>query len=324
MSTPFRKEVTFDKGRLVWGAPGKTKDKDKAGKPLTTKDGSPRIKCDFGVAIPKAGTAAWWQTKWGAELYQVALASFPNLFDPTTKALLPGRKFSFKVTDGDSQIPNENGRIPAQQEGYAGCWVVAFGSSFVPRCVRFENGAFVDINPAEIKTGHEVQVAGSVDSNGDAQKSGVYVNHGLVAHAGILPEIISTGIDPIAAGLGTSFNGTLPMPAGGLPAGGLPNPGTPAVGLPAPGLPMAGPAPVLLSQTQALPSAALPAPTGVAPQPGFLAPGAPVPGAPAAPVPVPPVVVGPVMTTKAGGVPWASFAAQGWKEADARAQGYIV
>lgn len=321
MRTPFWKEVTFDKGRVVWGAPGKTKDKDKAGKPLTTKDGSPRIKCDFGVAIPKAGTTVFWQTKWGAELYQVALAAFPHLFDPVTKALLPGRKFSFKVTDGDSLIPNENGRVPAQQEGYPGCWVVAFGSSFIPRCVRWQTGAFVDIPPAEIKTGHEVQVAGSIDSNSDTAKPGVYVNHGLVAHAGILPEIISQGIDPVAAGLGQGFSGSLPMPAGGLPAGALPNPGTPAAGFPAPGLPSAGPAPVFPSQAQALPAVTLPAPTGVAPQPGFLAP---VPNAPAAPVPVPPVVVGPVMTVKANGVPWASFAAQGWTEADARAQGYIV
>lgn len=309
MSTPFLKQVTFSKGRIVWGAPSKTKDKDKAGKPLTTKSGAPRIKCDFGVAIPKAGTTVFWQTPWGAEIYGVALASFPHLFDPATKQLLPGRKFSFKVTDGDSNIPNENGRRPCDQEGYQGCWVVSFGSSFVPRCVRYENGAWADINPDQIKTGHEVEIAGSVDSNGDAQKSGVYVNHGLVAHAGILPEIISQGVDPNVAGFTPGFSGSFPTPATGLPApvpGGLPAP-VPTVQLPV--------------ASVSLPAAAAPAPTGVAPQPGFLAPSVPV--APVS-VPVAPVVAGPVMTAKASGVPWSSFAAQGWKEIDARMQGYIV
>lgn len=308
MSTPFLKQVTFGKGRIVWGAPSKTKDKDKAGKPLTTKSGAPRIKCDFGVAIPKNGSVAFWQTPWGAELYGVGLAAFPHLFDPTTKQLLPGRKFSWKVTDGDSPVPNENGRRPCDQEGYQGCWVISFGSSFVPRCVRFENGAWVDINPDQIKTGHEVEIAGSVDSNGDAQKSGIYVNHGLVAHAGILPEIVSQGIDPGAAGFTPGFSGSFPTPAAGLPTG-----AAATVSLPSP-----LPAVTLPSAAVLLPAAAAPVPTGVAPQPGFLAPSAPVL------VPFAPVVAGPVMTAKAGGVPWASFAAQGWKEADARAQGYIV
>lgn len=313
MTTPFFKQVNFPKGRVVWGAPSKTKDKDKAGKPLTTKSGAPRIKCDFGVAIPKNGTVSFWQTPWGAEIYGVGLASFPHLFNPTTKALLEGRKISWKITDGDSTIPNENGRKPCEQEGYPGCWVVAFGSSFVPRCVRFENGAWVDISPDQIKTGHEIEVAGSIDSNGDTQKPGVYVNHGLVAHAGILPEIVSQAVDPSAAGFTPGFSGSFPTPATGLPApGGAPAP----VSLPAPASAAALPA-----AAAPLPSAAAPAPTGVAPQPGFLAPGAPAPGVPAAPVPVP---SGPTMTAKAGGVPWASFAAQGWKEADARTQGYIV
>lgn len=323
MSTPFRKEVTFDPGRVVWGAPGKTIDKDrKTGKPLTDKQGKPRIKCDFGVAIPKNGTTSFWQTTWGAALYQVALASFPNLFDPTTRALLPGRKFSFKVTDGDSDVPNENGRKPCEQEGYPGCWVVAFGSQFVPRCVRWDNGAWVDIDPALIKTGHEVQVAGSVDSNGDAQKSGVFVNHGLVSHTNAsLPEIISTGVDPSAAGLkqqhiggsapAGALPGSQPAPAAGLPAAG-PLPGGP--------LPGAGPAP----------AATLPAagpggpPTAVVPNTGILNTGAPA--APAAPAPDAPAAppAGPTMTAKAGGVSYEAYRAKNWTDDQLRAHGLMV
>lgn len=319
MSTPFRKEVTFDPGRLVWGAPSKTKDKDKKGKPLTTKDGKPRIKCDFGVAIPKNGTVNFWQTAWGAVIYQVALAANPNLFDPQTRVLLPGRKFSFKVTDGDSTTPNENGRKPCEQEGYPGCWVIAFGSSFQPRCVRWDNGAWVDIDPALIKTGHEVQVAGSVDSNADTEKPGVYVNHGLVSHTNAsLPEILSTGIDPTAAGLkqqhvgGTATAGALPGSQQPAPAAGL---------LPAAGpLPSAGPSAALPGVAGPLPGAA---PTAVVPNTSILsasappAPSAPVPDAPAPPA-------GPVMTAKAGGVTYEAYRAKSWTDEQLRQHGLMV
>lgn len=309
--TAFWKELTFPVGRLVWGAPSKTKDKDKGGKPLTTKQGQPRIKCDFGVAIPKEGSVNFWQTTWGAEIYRVAMAAAPHLFDPTTRALLPGRKFSFKITDGDSDIPNENGRKPKDQEGYPGNWVVAFGSSYQPRCVRWDNGAWVDIPPEQIKTGHLVQVAGSIDSNQDTSKPGVYVNHGLVAHAGIADEIISTGVDPTAAGLNQGFAGQAPAAAGPLPgsqpapAGALPGAG-PA---PAASLPLAGP---------------LPAPTGVIPNTGILNAGAPA--APAAPAPDAPAAppAGPTMTAKAAGVTYEAYRAKNWTDDQLRQHGLMV
>lgn len=326
MSTPFKKDdVTFDEGRLVWGGPGKTTDKDSKGKALTTKDGKPRIKCDFGVAMPKNGTTNFWQTKWGAEIYTVALAAFPGLFDPVTRALLPGRKFSFKVTDGDSDIPNENGNKPRDQEGYAGCWVVAFGSSFVPRCVRFESGAWKEIPAESIKTGDYVQVAGSIDSNGDAQKSGVYVNHGLVAHTGIGVEIVSRGsIDPVAAGLTTAFRGQLPTSAAGpgapagpglgsLPTGG-PAPGLPSVGLP--GVPAAGP-PAGPTAVASNPSILGAGTASILPGPGAPAPG---PGGPPGPVAPPP---GPVMTAKAT-YSYESYKASGWSDDQLRAGGLMV
>lgn len=319
--TAFWKELTFPVGRLVWGAPGKTKDKDSKGKPLTTKSGAPRIKCDFGVAIPKEGTTTFWQTPWGATIYQIALACAPHLFDPTTRALLPGRKFSFKITDGDSDIPNENGRKPKEQEGYPGNWVVAFGSSFQPRCVRWDNGAWVDIPPEQIKTGHLVQVAGSVDSNQDTSKPGVYVNHGLVAHAGIGNEIISTGVDPSAAGLNQGFSGQAPAAAGPLP-GSQP---TPAAGLPAagplPGAPVSS-LPSSLPQATPAPAAGLP-PTGVVPNAGILNVGAPAaPAAPSAPAPDAPPMRR--MTEAAKGVSYESYKAKNWTDEQLVQHGLMV
>jgi hypothetical protein len=227
--------------------------------------------------------------------------------------------FAFKITDGDSTIPNKKGRKPVDQEGYKGCWVLWFSSEYAPRTFNANGTAPVD--PNSIKPGHFVQVAGTVDTNGSDNQPGVYLNHSLVAHAGFGPEI-SWGPSPTEVGFGRGgvAPGMSATPVGALPAavaGALPAPGAPA----AASSPLPAPAAALPTAAAPLPSAATPAPTGVAPAPGFLAPGAPAPGAPAAPAPVP---SGPTMTAKAGGVPWSSFAAQGWKEADARTQGYIV
>lgn len=337
MGTPFKQNVTFPVGRVVWGKPGQTRDKDRSGKPLVTKDGKPRIECAFGVAFEKLGTQAFWQTPWGAAIYQVGRASFPHRFDANGH---PIGKFSFKIVDGDSTVPNENGSIPNQQEGYAGHWVVTFKSSFVPKC--YVNDGTVDkpvwreIDPNTIKTGDYIEIAGSVDSNGDPQKPGVYVNHGLIAHAGTGKEIVS-GPDVGAVGFG---KGPKPAGMGALPVGGaaLPSTGaspmptpTPAAGLPA--------APATPQQQQALqlptfnpgPTAAPAQPTSVVPHIGILTAGAPVPGAPGAPgaPPMPPAApaappAGPVMTAKAGVTPWSAFLAQGWTEDAARRERYIV
>lgn len=343
MSSPFRQNVTFPVGRVVWGKPGQTRDKDRSGKPLTTKDGKPRIECAFGVAFEKLGTQAFWQTPWGAIIYQVGRASFPHRFDANGH---PIGKFSFKVVDGDSTIPNENGTVPNTQEGYAGHWVVTFKSSFVPKCYvndgSPEKPVWREIDPSTIKTGDYIEIAGSVDSNGDTQKPGVYVNHGLIAHAGTGKEIVS-GPDVGAVGFG---KGPKPAGMGALPTGGAALPGSsptpaPAAGLPAVGAaPGAAPAasqqPLPLPTPTATPAAGAPAPTTAAPttvvpHTGILGAGAPVPGAPgtasapAAPTAAPAAPpAGPVMTAKANGVPWSEFLKQNWTEDAARREGYIV
>jgi hypothetical protein len=330
MSSPFRQNVTFPIGRLVWGHPGQTRDKDRTGKPLVTKDGKPRIECAFGVAYEKKGTQAFWQTDWGATVYNTGRAAFPNLFQ-ADGSLLPGRKFSFKIVDGDSVVPNENGTIPNQQEGYAGHWVVTFKCGYVSKCyVNRGTDAlpvWEEINPSTIKTGDFVQVAGSVDSNGDANKSGVYINHGMISHAGTGKEIV-TGPNVASVGFG---QGPKPVGMGALPTGGAMMPGggtpAPAAGLPpAPTgqpLPSATPGPIATGAQQPLPL-----PTTVTPHPGILGAGVPVPGAPgtagAPPAPAAAPPAGPVMTAKANGVPWSSFLAQNWTEEAARREGYIV
>lgn len=341
----LRKPFTIPPARLVGGSLIEAKTTDAEGKPLVYKSGpnagKPRSTFDFAAAVPKvaqslavvngqlqavAGQPHWsykpadWDTNpatagmkyWGEDIWAVACAAFPQ-------GQYNRPDFAFKITDGDSTIPNKKGRKPVDQEGYKGCWVLWFSSEYAPRTFNANGTAPVD--PNSIKPGHFIQVAGTVDTNGSDNQPGVYLNHSLVAHAGFGPEI-SWGPSPTDVGFGRGgvAPGMSATPVGALPAavaGALPAPGAPApVSLPAP-----TPAAPLPAAAAPLPSAAAPAPTGVAPQPGFLAPGAPAPSAPAAPAPVP---SGPTMTAKAGGVPWASFAAQGWKEADARTQGYIV
>jgi len=325
MPTPLIKYLTFPVGRMLTGSVSKARDKDKAGKPLLTKDQRPRQEWTFGVGYEKAGTAHWAQTEWGAIAWGVGTAGFPGLFnqDGTTT-----KRFSWKIVDGDSQIPNDEGNKPCDNEGWPGHWVVFFKSSFPPTTWNADGTKAID--PSEIRPGMFVQVAGSIDSNGDMGKPGIYVNHAMVALAGYHPdgEIKSAGADPRQAGFG---QGAAPANMQRVPAGALaPNasqpPGPPSA--PAmPGVPggVAAPPP----GAPVLPPTA--PPTGVAPHPGILRP----PGSPPAPVapmaaatpppPPPPPPAGPQVTAKAGpGVTWAALQAAGWDEATARAHGMIV
>jgi hypothetical protein len=325
----LRKPFTIPPARLVGGSLTEAKTMDAENKPMVYKSGpkagQPRATFDFAAAVPKApGQTHWavkpadWDTNpatagmpyWGETIWSTAHAAFPQ-----GQAQRPD--FAFKITDGDSIIPNKRGKKPVDQDGYKGCWVLWFSSEYAPR--TFNSNGTAPVDPATIKPGHFIQVAGTVDTNASDNQPGVYLNHSLVAHAGFGPEIYF-GPDPTQAGFG---RGGTPAGMSAAPVAALP--AAVAVGLPAPGAPVAAAAPLptpaapLPVAAAPLPAAAAPAPTGVAPAPGFLAPGAPA--APAAPAPVP---SGPTMTAAANGVPWASFLAQGWTEVTARAQGYIV
>ncbi len=323
MSTPQRQNLTFPVGRLVTGSVYEPRDKDQKGNPLTTKDGKPRVEFSFGVAIEKKpGELAFYQTDWGLLLYNVARTSFPNMFDPTTGQLRPGYKFSYKVTDGDSTEYNTAvpPKRPCDTPEWKNCWIVWFKSAFAPKTydIRQWNpkmgGNPPELPAAEIQCGDYIQVAGSIDSNGDTQKAGVYVNHNMVALAGYHPAgRISRGPDVASANFGAS-----PLPAGmvSAPVGGLPPvAGQPAAQVPPPAAaplpPLVGGAPIAPPQTAVTPHAAILAPpaAAVAPPPPAAAPALPV---------------GPQVTAKANGATWAQLQAAGWTEAVARANGVIV
>jgi hypothetical protein len=308
-----RQNVLTPTARMLWGSVSEPQTKDAEGKPLVIKSGpnagQATQRYAFGVGIPKGGESHWSQTSWGAAIWAVGHAAFPNV------AQRPD--FAWKVIDGDSTIPNKRGKAPNTKEGYPGHWVLSFSSSYPPRLYNRDGSQ--PLEPAAFKCGYFVQVAGTVDGNDSPNQPGVYLNHNMVALQGYGPEIIS-GPDPTSVGFG---GGPAPAMMSATPPAGMVAP--PAV----PGAPMAPPAPPPPPAAPvAAPVAAPAVPTAVAPAPAFLgAPAAPPPpvAAPVAPPPPPPAAV-PVrqMTAKAAGATFEQMVAAGWNEAQLRQHGYLV
>lgn len=294
MSTQFVTSV----GRLIWcnnGGLGVPQTKDKTGKPLTDKNGNPKQKFDFGIAIAKGATTHFSQmvaelangqrSEFGRLIWEEAHRGFPN--GETARP-----RFAWKIHDGDSTEMDDMGKRWCDKPNYPGNWVLTFSSSFPINCVDASGKNQID--PATIKRGYYIQVLGTVVANGDTTKPGVYLNHNAVALAGYGPEIAATQ-DTSDVG----FGGALPPGASSAPIGGLTNQPPPVV------------APV--AQT-ALPVAQVP----VTPRPGFLAP-----SPPAAAVPPLPKAT-PVLTAKANGASYAQMVAAGWTDTLMREQGMFV
>ncbi len=285
------------KGRIVFGDAFVPNDKDMAGKPLVTRQGQPKVEYVLGFAIPKSDFAEFWQAASSA-----AAAGFPGMH--IAPPWDPACRFAWKIKDGDSQAPDQQGRRNCDKPGWAGCWVVTFKSQFAPKCFHVGHYApHEQINDAKaIPCGHWARVSGTVEANGDTQKPGLFMNWSMLEYCGGRPdEVIVKGPDAAAVFGGSpvqpqpGYTPPVPGAAPGVPAGlpGLPAalPGVGQQAAPAAGyapagaamaLPgMAGVAPVapgVGSLPQGLPAApgvgaALPSPGGVAvqPNPAFLA-----------------------------------------------------
>lgn len=287
--------IMFPVGRLVGGSVEKMHPRTEAdGKtPKLGTDGKPLMSINFGVAIPK--TQADWRNEsyvhptmgrieWGRQIFELAKAAYPTLHLTPT--------FAYKIIDGDSAIPNKNGKIPRDQTGYAGHWVIWFSQGWMPKLVNADGTC--ELAEGSILPGYYVQVCGDVASNGAQPPNtpGLYMNPVAVALVGI-GERIETSVDTKTLGFGGAA----------LPPGAQPVPNVvegASFGAPA--------APT--------PPAAAPAPTPVQPNAAFMTP--PPPAAP----PVAPA--GPVMTPKAGGASYEAFRAQGWNDEQLRANGYML
>ena len=117
-----------------------------------------------------------------------AIKSFPNKFDKAGNCISPD--FAFKITDGDSAIPNSREKRPCDFEGYPGHWVINFSTAFPPSIVNKEAKPLESVSGIlkPIKLGDYIRVFGTVVGNGSPDKSGIMLNHKMV-------QLIQPGVE---------------------------------------------------------------------------------------------------------------------------------
>lgn len=294
-----RTNFTSPVGRLVAGSPYKGSDKDAEGRPLVVKHGpdagKARLDFYFAVAIPKGAERHWAETTWGALIWAAGHAFLGHA------GQLPG--FAWKITDGDSTIPNKKGKKPCEREGYKGHWVLGFSSGYAPDTYTLVGQSKPTLLQGEnaINLGDYVQVNGSVIGNGSQSQPGVYLNHNMLCLIGYGQRIV-VGPDVESAG----FGGALPPGASLTPPGGF----VPPVSTPQPAAaavaPSYQPPPVAAYAPPMAPAAA------VAPYSGFMQP-------PAAPMAPPARTMTPKATAR-----YEDYIGAGWTDAQLVAEGFMT
>ena len=204
-------EIKLPVGRLVGGHPMElhavTDNKTKL--PKLLKDGvTPMMECYVGVAIPKGAETHWDQTPWGQSIKQAGVNAWPN-------GEHAAATFAWKMTDGDSQVPNKKGNKPCDQEGFPGHWVVNAKQGWQVPC--FHVGQYephqVIQRKDEIKRGDYVRlVVNALGNNikGPNESPGVYLNPTIMelSRAGV--QIVGKNAPDAASAFGDS---TAQLPA---------------------------------------------------------------------------------------------------------------
>lgn len=190
-------------GRMVWGnlTEAVARKDFKTKLPKLDKEGKQVMVWDLGVAVPKGSESDWQQTSWGQKIVEVATSAFP-------KGQHMHPSFAWKIVDGDSQIPNKAGTIPATKEGFPGHWVLNCGNMFAPKLVNRDGTAPI-LDRSIVRAGHYIQVLLMVKGNDSQETPGVYLNAQIVAHSAIGKEIIQESVDASKVG----FGGELPVGA---------------------------------------------------------------------------------------------------------------
>jgi hypothetical protein len=278
--------LTTPVGRIVQGDLAKAQPVlDNAGKPKLTHDGKPMIQHFIALAIPKTpGHKHWGETDWGKQVWDEGFRSHPNF--------APHPTFSWKIEDGDSAVPNKNGKKNVEREGFPGHWILKLRSGFLPKTYTtvgwVPDGSNPPAIPAEgIRCGYYAQVNCSVAGN-TGPSPGVYINPNMVALSGYGEEIIA-GPDASEAGFGAA---PLPPGASATPLGGF-APAAPVVpGGASVSVPFAPPTPTTTTSPSNVPAPVNPA---------FLAP--------------PPPPAAKQLTAKANGASYADLIKAGWTDA---------
>lgn len=153
-------------GRVVWGNPAKTSiKKDQNTNLPIIKDGKQVEQWAFGVAFQKHEFNQFVLPY----MQQEAATAYPNGVP---------QKFSWKYKDGDGV--DGAGKLYSTREGYAGhCVLTVATEAFAPPIYKFENGAYRQIAPEEIKTGDYVVLNLNMKVNVPTNPShtpGLYIN----------------------------------------------------------------------------------------------------------------------------------------------------
>ena len=197
-------------GRLVQGSLYDPDDKDANGRPLMYKTGpkagQPRVNFYFAIAIPKGTETHWNQTDWGKLIYQTGIDNYPN-------GQWQRPDFAWKIGDGDSTIPNTEGRRPCDYEGFAKNWILKTSGSFAPKLYNRYGSQQLSAD-IKIERGYFIQAYLNVASNKSDQKPGLYLNHSIVAFSEY-GDIIVSGPDASSLGFGQA---PLPVGARAVPA----------------------------------------------------------------------------------------------------------
>lgn len=244
-------EITTPVGRIVWGHPGNAQDKtdQQTRQVIRNAQGETIKQWAFGLAIPKDQIGA---------LYAAMQAEAAKGYPQGTPS-----NFSWKLKDGDGV--DREGKSYAAREGWAGCWVLTISSEFkAPPLYVWQNGAYMQLQPDQIKTGDFVQCGLNLKVNVPANRQhtpGLYINplSVLLMFEG---DEIKTGYQADPNALFGQQPQSAAMPAGarpiGAPAPGQAPPagtGMPGMGNapPMPGAPAAGPSSVAASPAAASP-----------------------------------------------------------------------
>lgn len=210
--------------RLIHGHPLKQQVRtDKVTKlPQIGKDGQQVKEVYIGIAIPKTGETSWKDTDWGKNIVMAALDAEHGYDEAMTRR----NDFSWKVVDGDSDIPNKEGNVPNSDPYKRGHWVLHLNTRIPYNCYHVGKYSPLDaIQDANaIKLGDYVRVNIVAKGNKPAQSPGVYLNPNLLELSRPGEAIVREGSGPDAASV---FGGGAPAQAAPTPTPAAPAPATP-------------------------------------------------------------------------------------------------
>jgi len=336
-----RINLTLPPGRLVFSNFYEPKTHDHLGNRLKYKNGdlAGQDRDEYGglIAIPKT-RQNWWEEvspdpnvgAWGQAIVNKANQDFPG-------GHAQNPNFSWKISDGDSTIPNSKNKRNCDNPYYVGHWLINITSD-KPLVLCNRDGSARLIEKDAIKPGYWVQASINVCGNGELMKPGLYVGVNAVA-LNRIDEVINVGVNPATLGFGGSvaprgedvpagYGQAMPTSAAAVPA----TPGTAAPVTPVPaatGVPSTPAVPNVASAVPATPvAAAVPAtPVAAVPNTAFVRQ-AVTPPAQVSPPPVPaPVVATPQLVPTAKmptGQTLDAFREAGWNDDLLIQHGYAV